>query len=240
MQETLHFDPAHASAITSLRSKEEAHDYRYFPEPDLVPVAITRADARRRARGDARAAGRRARAAAARARAERRQRAAARLPRRARRLLRGRRSRVTVDPPAPPQALANWVAGELVARLRRASDPAESQVAPAALAALVGLVAGQAGHASAPARQVLDRLVADGGDPAAIVEAEGLGALGGGDDELAAIVAAALAANPDAAEKVRAGNMKAIGAIIGHVMRETKGRADGGEVTRLVHEQLAG
>ncbi len=42
MQETLHFDPA-SGAITSLRSKEEAHDYRYFPEPDLVPVAIEQA-----------------------------------------------------------------------------------------------------------------------------------------------------------------------------------------------------
>ena len=74
---------------------------------------------------------------------------------------------------------------------------------------------------------MLDRLVADGGDPAAIVEAEGLGSLGGGDDELTPIVEAALEANADAAEKIRAGNMKAIGAIIGHVMRETKGRADG-------------
>ena len=52
------------------------------------------------------------------------------------------------------------------------------------------------------------------------------------------IVAGAIAANPDAAAKIRAGNGKAIGAIIGQVMRETKGRADGGEVTRLVHEQL--
>ena len=87
------------------------------------------------------------------------------------------------------------------------------------------------------ARQVLDRLVADGGDPVAIVESEGLAALDGGDD-LAAVVAAALAANADAAERVKGGNAKAIGPIVGYVMRETKGRADGGEVTRLVHEQL--
>ena len=87
-------------------------------------------------------------------------------------------------------------------------------------------------------RQVLDKLVAEGGeDPAAIVEAEGLAALGG-EDELGAIVAAALAANADAAERVRGGNEKAIGPIVGAVMRETKGRADGTEVTRLVHEQL--
>ena len=88
------------------------------------------------------------------------------------------------------------------------------------------------------AKVVLDRLVADGGDPAAIVEAEGLGSMGGGEDELTPIVEAALAANADAAQKIQGGNMKAIGAIIGHVMRETKGRADGGEVTRIVREKL--
>jgi aspartyl-tRNA(Asn)/glutamyl-tRNA(Gln) amidotransferase subunit B len=87
------------------------------------------------------------------------------------------------------------------------------------------------------ARQVLDRLVAEGGDPREIVEAEGLAAIGGAED-LAAIVAAALEANADAAARVRGGNAKAIGPIVGYVMRETKGRADGGEVTRLVNEQL--
>ena len=56
--------------------------------------------------------------------------------------------------------------------------------------------------------------------------------------ELEAIVAAAIEAEPAAAEKVRAGNPKAIGPIVGAVMRETKGTADGGEVTRLIREQL--
>jgi aspartyl-tRNA(Asn)/glutamyl-tRNA(Gln) amidotransferase subunit B len=86
-------------------------------------------------------------------------------------------------------------------------------------------------------RVVLERLAEGGGDPEAIVESEGLGALSDG-GELDSIVDAALAANADAAEKIRGGNMKAIGPIIGHVMRETKGRADGGEVTRLVRSKL--
>ena len=103
---------------------------------------------------------------------------------------------------------------------------------PAALAALVGLLAAKRISVGA-ARQVLDTLVADGGDPQAIVEAQGLAAMDGG-DELAGIVAAALAANADAAQRVREGNAKAIGPIVGHVMRETKGRADGTEVARLV------
>jgi aspartyl-tRNA(Asn)/glutamyl-tRNA(Gln) amidotransferase subunit B len=90
---------------------------------------------------------------------------------------------------------------------------------------------------SGAARTVLDKLVADGGDPETIVAAEGLEAM---DDssELNAIVAAALAANGDAAERVRQGNAKAIGPIVGHVMRETKGRADGTEVARLINAQL--
>ena len=57
-------------------------------------------------------------------------------------------------------------------------------------------------------------------------------------EELDAVREAALAANADAADKIRAGNMKAIGAIIGHVMRETKGRADGGAVQALIREKL--
>jgi aspartyl-tRNA(Asn)/glutamyl-tRNA(Gln) amidotransferase subunit B len=88
------------------------------------------------------------------------------------------------------------------------------------------------------ARQVLDRLIeGSGSEPLAIIEAEGLGAMDGG-SELAEIVAAAVAANTDAAERVREGNAKAIGPIVGQVMRETKGRADGTEVARLIHEQL--
>ena len=84
---------------------------------------------------------------------------------------------------------------------------------------------------------MLDTLVADGGDPQQIVEAEGLGAVGGA-DELAPVVRAALEANPDVADKLRTGDMKAIGVIIGHVMKETRGRADGKEVTAIVRSEL--
>ncbi len=240
LQETLHFDPGAGAhpPITSLRSKEEAHDYRYFPEPDLVPVAIDAPmlDAARAAMPELPAE-----------RCERLERELG-LTAESARLLAFRvelgdyfEAALAAGAGArrhpPAQALANWIAGDLAARLPDGQDPADSEVAPAALAALVGLVA--AGRVSVGAgRQVLDRLVAEGGDPVAIVEAEGLAAMDGGEEELAAIVAGALAANPDAAERVRAGNAKAIGPIVGHVMRETRGRADGGEVTRLVNEQL--
>ena len=234
IQETLHFDPS-SGAITSLRSKEEAHDYRYFPEPDLVPVQI---DAEMLER---------ARAAVGELPADRALRYEDRLglSTDSARLLAFRLElgdyfeaalAAEVDPRAPAQTLANWIATDLVGRLREGEDPAASRVQPDALASLVGLVADKRISGGA-GRQVLDRLVAEGGDPAQIVDAEGLAAIDGA-DELAQVVTAALAANPDAAERVREGNAKAIGPIVGYVMRETKGRADGGEVTKLVNEQL--
>ena len=232
-QETLHFDPASGS-ITTLRSKEEAHDYRYFPEPDLVPIATTAAmiEDARAAIGELPAA-----------RAERFEGTLGLSAERARQLafhgeLGDFFERVLAcdHGAADASAVANWVAGDLVGRLGD-GDPAQSPVAPAALAALVGMVAARALTTTA-AREVLDVLVAQGGDPAAIVAERGLGALEDG-DALAAIVARVIAADPDAAGKVREGNEKAIGALVGPVMRETRGRADGAEVTRLIHEALA-
>ena len=73
--------------------------------------------------------------------------------------------------------------------------------------------------------------------PAAIVEREGLQAMSDGLEE---IVERAIEADPAAADKVRAGNMKAVGPLVGFVMRETRGRADGGEVTRMIRAALQG
>jgi aspartyl-tRNA(Asn)/glutamyl-tRNA(Gln) amidotransferase subunit B len=85
---------------------------------------------------------------------------------------------------------------------------------------------------------VLSRLVKEGGDPRLIVEREGLGAISAGEGGLEDIVAAALEADPDAVEKLRAGNDRAIGPLVGYVMRETRGRADGSEVARLIRRRL--
>jgi aspartyl-tRNA(Asn)/glutamyl-tRNA(Gln) amidotransferase subunit B len=140
---------------------------------------------------------------------------------------------------AEPRAVANWVTGELAAALREAGggeSAAESRVTAEALGALVVLVTEKkVSHGAGKA--VLAALVAEGGDPAAIVEREGLAQISDS-GELESIVAAAIEANPDAAEQIRAGNGKAIGAIVGFVMKETKGRADGGEVNRLIKQQL--
>ncbi|MGH2745900.1 MAG: Asp-tRNA(Asn)/Glu-tRNA(Gln) amidotransferase subunit GatB [Thermoleophilaceae bacterium] len=228
-QETLHYDPQ-SGRLSSLRSKEEAHDYRYFPEPDLVPLAPTEEMLER-----ARAALPELPA----ARAERLERELG-LPGDAARLLAFRSELGDFYEAAlsgdgtDPRTLANWTTNELTARIGDA-DPAATKLEPAAFARLVGMVAAKEVSASA-GKEVLDVLVAEGGDPAAVVESKGLGRAG--EDELGAIVERAIADNADAVEKIRAGKDAAIGAIVGAVMRETKGRADGGEVQRLIRAKL--
>jgi aspartyl-tRNA(Asn)/glutamyl-tRNA(Gln) amidotransferase subunit B len=232
-QETLHFDPV-SGDLTSLRSKEEAHDYRYFPEPDLVAIVPTEAmlqeardslpelPAERTARYEAELGLDEAQA----------------------RLLAGDPDQASyfeavvaaAGEGAEPRVVANWVTGDLTAALRASEDAERPEARP--LADLIGAVASkQVSHAGG--KQVLGILVADGdADVAEVIEREGLAQMGGDDDALPGIVAAAIEADPAAAEQIRSGNGKAIGAIVGTVMRETKGRADGGEVNRLIRQQL--
>jgi aspartyl-tRNA(Asn)/glutamyl-tRNA(Gln) amidotransferase subunit B len=234
VQETLHFHPEDGT-LHPLRSKEEAHDYRYFPEPDLAPLAPTE-EMLREARDSL-----------------------PELPEaRMRRyedvlgLSAENAAQLAAEPESAAyfeavcesaggveaQVLANWVTGELAAALRQADggDPADSKVEPGALATLVTMV-GEKKISHGSGKQVLATLVAEGGDPAEIVEREGLAQISDS-GELEGVVADAIEANPDAAEQVRSGNGKAIGAIVGAVMKQTKGRADGGEVNRLIREKL--
>ena len=235
-QQTFHFDPRTGS-LTPLRSKEYAHDYRYLPEPDLVPLAPTDGMLDE------------ARAALPELPAQRRERYEAELglPEVTARqlafdveLAEYFERTLEAGDGAEPRTIANWVTGELVARLREAgdgeADPARSNVTPQALATLAGMVEAKQVTTGA-ARQVLAKLVAEGGDPGSIVEREGLAQMSDS-GELEGIVAAAIEAEPAAAEKVRAGNPKAVGPIVGAVMRETKGRADGGEIVRLIKARL--
>jgi aspartyl-tRNA(Asn)/glutamyl-tRNA(Gln) amidotransferase subunit B len=239
VQETLHYDPR-SDSLTPLRSKEEAHDYRYFPEPDLVPLLAT-AEVRETART----------ALPAELPVER----AARFERelglnagRARELafradLGNYFERALEAAPedrgdggVDPVELSNWIP-QLVERLEKDADPAASKVAPRSLAALAAMVKAREVSRDA-AREVLTLLVEQGGDPREIVQREGLGAISGEEDGLVQLVDQAIASDPGAAEQVRSGNMRAIGPLVGYVMRETKGRADGGEVTRLIRERL--
>jgi aspartyl-tRNA(Asn)/glutamyl-tRNA(Gln) amidotransferase subunit B len=233
-QETLHFDPA-GGTLTPLRSKEEAHDYRYFPEPDLVPLAPTEEMLRE------------AREALPELPAARISRyegleidtdtaaVLAREPEFADFL-----DRCEPEPGPEARAFANWVVSELIPDHRRFDDGVDFRdrpIEPASFTAVFEMVSRKKiSHASG--RHVLQILMREGGDPEAIVERESLAQISGDDGELAAIVEQAMADNAAAVEKIREGNEKAIGAIVGAVMRETKGRADGGEVSRLIREKL--
>jgi aspartyl-tRNA(Asn)/glutamyl-tRNA(Gln) amidotransferase subunit B len=223
-QETLHFDPETGS-LTSLRSKEEAHDYRYFPEPDLVPMAPTD-EMIERARG-----------ALPELPAARVERLARELPEEVARLLSFRtelgdfyEAALAADSSHPRQ-LANWTVNDLIAVLGD-RDPAETSLQPADFAKLVGLVADKQASASA-VRAALPALLENGS-----IEEVIAGSTVAGGDELGAIVERAIADNPDAVEKIKAGKQQAIGAVVGAVMRETKGRADGGGVQRRIRERL--
>src|SRR4249920_557819 len=234
VQETLHFHPEDGT-LHPLRSKEEAHDYRYFPEPDLVPIAPSEEMLR---------AARESLPELPAARAARYMEMG---------LAEDVATLLAADPPTAeyfertaeaaggvePRVVANWVTGELAAALRQdegETSAAESKVDPGALAALVAM-AHEKKVSHGNAKQVLATMVAAGGNPAEIVEREGLAQISDS-GELEAVVAAAIESNPEAANQVRSGNQKAIGAIVGAVMKETKGRADGGEVNRLIREQL--
>ena len=234
VQETLHFDPG-SGRLTSLRSKEEAHDYRYFPEPDLVGLLVS---------DDTLAAARAALPELPAARAERFELQLGLTAQRGRDLAFRRELAdyferalaATPNGSAHAVELANWIP-HLVERIGSDADPAHSRVTPEALASLAAMVAAKQVSRDA-ARDVLTHLVQEGGDPRTIVKRDGLGALGDDDDRLQEIVDNAIAADPDAASKVRAGNVKAIGPLVGFVMRATKGRADGGEVTRVIRERV--
>jgi aspartyl-tRNA(Asn)/glutamyl-tRNA(Gln) amidotransferase subunit B len=240
VQETLHYDPT-SDMLTALRSKEEAHDYRYFPEPDLVPLLATEElSERARAALPAELPVERA------ARFERElglsTGAAHDLAFRAELADYFERALAAAEGDGggevDPVELANWIP-QLVQRIGSDADPAQSKVTPENLAALAAMVKAREVSRDA-AREVLTTLVEEGGDPREIVEREGLGALTTGEDgHLAEIVDAAIASDPGAAEQVRAGNMRAIGPLVGYVMRETKGRANGKEITDLIRRRLA-
>ncbi len=216
----------------TMRSKESAHDYRYFPEPDLPPLELSDAtiDEIRRTLPELPGA-----------RRERFKRDLG-LPH--------YDSDVLVQDPAvaqffeetlkagaEPKEASNWVMGEVLREMNDRKVPVGAlPLTPARLATLIALV--RSGRISVQAgREVFKETLASGDEPAAIVERKGLAQIS---DEaaLGAAVERAIASQPQAAADVRAGKEKAMGAIVGAVMRETKGRANPKLASDLVKKAL--
>jgi len=228
-QTTLHYDPE-TDEVHELRSKEYAHDYRYFPEPDLLPLEISEAWVRE---------------------------IEGRMPElpdalRARfveeyglspydaGVLTADRDLAayyeTVAAEVDQKQAANWISGDLRGLLNESdTEISGSKMGPEHMVELIGLVQDGAISRSA-ARDVLARVFETGDSPSAVVEHEGLASVGG--DELGGVVEEVIAANPDEAGRVRAGDKKVIGFLIGQVMKATRGNADGGRVREILLQKL--
>jgi aspartyl-tRNA(Asn)/glutamyl-tRNA(Gln) amidotransferase subunit B len=231
VQETRHFHE-HDGSTTSGRVKEEAEDYRYFPEPDLVPVAPSR---------------------------EWVEKLSATLPEmpsvRRRRLVAewglseldmqtvinaGALDLIiaTTDLGAPADQARKWWTGEL-ARVanERGTDLAELPITPGQVARIVELTA-TGELTDKMARQVVEGVLAGEGEPDEVVAARGLKVVSD-DTALLAAIDQAIAGNAAVAEKIRGGNHAAAGVLIGAVMKTTRGQADAARVRELVIERLS-
>ena len=229
-QETRHW---HEEGYTSPgRSKEQAEDYRYFPEPDLVPVAPS-SEWVEQLRGTLPEppAERRARLQEAWGFTDLEMRD-----------VNGTAGSIdlidaTVGAGTSPASARKWWLGELARRANEAGvELADVGVTPAQVAEVQALV--DAGTVNDKlAREVFDGLLAGEGTASEVVEGRGL-AVVSDDGALGAAVDAVIAANPDVADKIRDGKVQAAGALIGQVMKQMQGKADAARVRELILEKL--
>jgi aspartyl-tRNA(Asn)/glutamyl-tRNA(Gln) amidotransferase subunit B len=230
-QETLHFDPE-TGTTSPLRSKEEAHDYRYFPEPDLVPLVMDPAWVEE------------VRAALPELPAARMQRFMAQygLSRYDAFLLGdsgplARFYEQVVAAGADSKAAANWTMGEYLAYANEAGiEPGQGFVRAERLAALVNLVTDGTVSFSA-AKDVFRFMLEEHAEPAELVETHGLRQISD-QTALAQLVADLVAASPNEVAAYRAGKEQLIGFFVGQVMKTTSGRANPKLVNELVRVAL--
>jgi aspartyl-tRNA(Asn)/glutamyl-tRNA(Gln) amidotransferase subunit B len=135
-----------------------------------------------------------------------------------------------------PKQASNWISGDLRALLNETgTDISDSRVTPEHMTELIELVA--AGKVSrSAARTALGTVFETGDSPSAVVERDGLASVDS--DELSGIVDEAISANPEEAERVKGGDKKVVGFLVGQVMKATRGSADGGRVRELLMEKL--
>ena len=229
-QETRHWHED-TGTTTAGRVKSDAEDYRYFPEPDLVPVAPSRAWVEEIRSGlPEMPVARRNRLQSVWGYADAEMRDVVNAG--AIDLI-----EATVAAGTAPAAARKWWMGELARSAKTDQVELEDlRVTPAQIAELQGLV--DSGRLNDKlARQVLEGVLAGEGSPGQVVVARGLEVVSD-DGALLAAIDAALAAQPDVVAKVRSGNLGPVGAIIGAVMKATKGQADAGRVRALVVERI--
>jgi aspartyl-tRNA(Asn)/glutamyl-tRNA(Gln) amidotransferase subunit B len=238
VQETRHWDEG-AGRTEPMRSKEFATDYRYFPEPDLVPIEATASwvDGLRALLPEL-PAERRARLTEATGLPAKEVGWLVRDPEVLayfQAVLGGQGS----TPGRDPRTVAAWVMGELQRDLREfGRTMASNPVGPERLGQLLDLLA--AGTVSATAaKDVLAEMFGSEASPATIVERKGLAQISDS-GELEAVVARVVAANPDLADKFRGGKRGVLGALVGQVMRETRGRANPKLVSELLERTIGG
>jgi aspartyl-tRNA(Asn)/glutamyl-tRNA(Gln) amidotransferase subunit B len=230
VQETRHWDEG-AGRTEPMRSKEYATDYRYFPEPDLVPIQAT-ADWVEGLRADLPELP-----------AERRARLAETTGLPAKEvgwLVRDPEVLAyfqAVSQGRDPKVAAGWVMGELQHDLREHDlTMATNPVAPERLGELLDLLATGVVSATA-AKDVLAEMFSSEASPATIVQRKGLAQISD-TTELEAVVERVVAANPELVEKVRGGKRGVLGALVGQVMKETHGRANPKLVNQLLERAI--
>jgi aspartyl-tRNA(Asn)/glutamyl-tRNA(Gln) amidotransferase subunit B len=226
VQETRHFQEE--SGLTrSGRSKEQAEDYRYFPEPDLVPVEPDAAWIEK------------LRATLPEEPTKRRKRLQAEwsVPNKEMEAMINADAldivEATVELGADPARARAWWLGE-VSRIANEKDVtiSELSISPSDVAEIVALV--EKGELTDKlARQVVEGVINGEGKPAQVIESRGLRVVSD-ESALMAAIERAIAAQPETAEKVRNGHIPAAGALIGAVMKETKGQADAARVRELL------
>jgi aspartyl-tRNA(Asn)/glutamyl-tRNA(Gln) amidotransferase subunit B len=230
LQETRHWHED-TGITTSGREKSDAEDYRYFPEPDLVPVAPSREWVEElRGTLPENPTAKRARLQADWGFSDLEMRdtvgAGALLL-----------VEQTVAAGAAPQAARKWWLGELARRAKEDGvELADLPITPADVARVQALVDERTVNDKL-ARQVIEGVLAGEGTPDEVVERRGL-AVVSDDGALSAAVDTAIEGNPDVAQKIREGKVAAAGALIGAVMKEMRGQADAGRVRELILEKL--
>jgi aspartyl-tRNA(Asn)/glutamyl-tRNA(Gln) amidotransferase subunit B len=231
LQETRHWHED-TGITTSGREKSDAEDYRYFPEPDLVPVAPSRQwveELKASLPEPPRVRRARLQADWGFSDLEMRDTVGA-----------GALGLVeeTIAAGASPQAARKWWLSELARRANEQNTEISAlPITPADVARIQALV-DEGSINDKLARQVFDGVLAGEGTPDEVVAARGL-AIVSDDSALGDAVDRAIEANPDVAEKIREGKVAAAGALIGAVMKEMRGQADAGRVRELILERLS-